>query len=329
MLGTLFFVAQQFLFQRQVFVLVGATRSGAGDGAQRDLVALQAHQNFGRSADHMEIFEVKEEHVGRRVERADGAVQRQRRGGERLAHALREHHLHHVAFDDVILGALHGSLEGLFTKARHLGLRLAAHVFRHRNRCAQFVDQFAQAALGATKRARHFRLGIHHQGELAGEVVDNRDLFGEQQQDVRRADRVVFFGAGQTRLDVTHRVVTEAADQAAGKTRQALVGRHLDALHELGHVIERIAIVATLDQAVAGEQQRAALVHFDTRVGRQADHRIATKALAALHRFEQVGVGLVGQLQVNGQRGVEIGKGLEGNRDTVIALRGKRIEFGF
>ena len=37
---------------------------------------------------------------------------------------------------------------------------------------------------------------------------------------------------------------------------------------------------------------------------------VAPEALAALHRFEQVGVGLVGQLQVDGERGVEIGKGL-------------------
>ena len=108
-----------------------------------------------------------------------------------------------------------------------------------------------------------------------------------------------------------------------------VAGRHLDAVHELGHVVERIAVVATFDEAVVGEQQHRAAMHFDARRGGQTDDRVASEALAALHGFEQVGVGRVGQLQVNRERGIEIRKGFEGNRNAVIALVGQGVEFGF
>ena len=198
------------------------------------------------------------------------------------------------------LDAAHRGFVGVFAEIRHFRLRLGAHVVRDVHRRTQFFEQFLEAALRPTKRARHFGFRVNDQRELAGEVVDNRDLFREQQQNVGRAERIVELGAGQPRLDVAHRVVAEAADQPAREARQIVAWRHLDALHELGDVIERVAVIAPLDQPVAGEQQRRALVHFDARVGRQADHRIAAEALAALHRFEQVAVGLVGEFQVDG-----------------------------
>jgi hypothetical protein len=88
----------------------------------------------------------------------------------------------------------------------------------------------------------------YHQGQLAGEVVDDGDLFGQQQQDVGRAEGVGLAGLGEARLDVAHRVVAEAAHQAAGKARQAVARRHLDAGLELGDEIEGVAVVAALDR---------------------------------------------------------------------------------
>ena len=61
----------------------------------------------------------------------------------------------------------------------------------------------------------------------------------------------------------------------------------------------------------------------------QADDRIAAKTLAALHRFEQIGVGAIGQLEVDRERGIEIGKGLEGNGNAVVAFSGQPVENGF
>jgi hypothetical protein len=91
---------------------------------------------------------------------------------------------------------------------------------------------------GALPGVGHVGLGVHHQGQLAGEVVDDGDLFGQQQQDVGRAEGVGLAGLGQARLDVAHGVVAEAAHQAAGKARQVVARRHLDAVLELGDEVE-------------------------------------------------------------------------------------------
>jgi hypothetical protein len=165
----------------------------------------------------VEVLEVEIEHVGRRVEAAQRAVQRQRAGGEGLAHALRQHDLHDVAVDDVLLGAAHRVLEGLLAEARHRrartrrGLRGSAPA-RAGGRAVR------EALLRALVGAGHLGLGIHDQGQLAGEVVDDGDFFGQQQQDVGRAEGVGLVGLRQLGLDVAHGVVAEAADQAAGRS---------------------------------------------------------------------------------------------------------------
>ena len=63
-----------------VFFGRGAALARAGDRPHRDHVAFEPHQDFRRRADHMEIIEVEVKHVRRRIERAQRAVQRERRG---------------------------------------------------------------------------------------------------------------------------------------------------------------------------------------------------------------------------------------------------------
>jgi hypothetical protein len=107
-LGALLRVGQQFGFQRLVLLGRGAARARAGQRADRDLVALGrvlvAHQDLGAGADDLEVAHVVEVHVGRRVQRAQRAVQRQRALGVALAQPLADLHLHHVAGGDVLLG---------------------------------------------------------------------------------------------------------------------------------------------------------------------------------------------------------------------------------
>ena len=59
---------------------------------------------------------------------------------------------------------------------------------------------------------------------------------------------------------------------------------------------------------------------------RQADDRVAAEALAALDRFEQVGVRAVGELQVDRQRRVEVGQHLAHHRDAGVAVSGVLLE---
>src|SRR5690606_38615402 len=129
-LGALLRVGEQFVGQRLVLLGRHAALAGPGEGTDGDalglvatrrdrggdarigLVAyldrLLAHQDLGRGTDHVEIPEVVVVHVRRGVDRAQRPIQPQRRMGERLAQALADLDLHHVAGNDVFLRARDG-----------------------------------------------------------------------------------------------------------------------------------------------------------------------------------------------------------------------------
>jgi hypothetical protein len=53
-------------------------------------------------------------------------------------------------------------------------------------------------------RVRLRRIRVHDEVQLAGQVVDDRELLGEQQADRRAAERIGLRVAPQARLDVAH-----------------------------------------------------------------------------------------------------------------------------
>jgi len=80
----------------------------------------------------------------------------------------------------------------------------------------------------------------------------------------------------------------------------------------------------------------AAILHFDlpaaranTKLRRQADEGITAEALPSDNRLEQVGIALVGELEIKRKRGIEVRKRLENERDAVIPLPSESAEFGF
>jgi len=61
----------------------------------------------------------------------------------------------------------------------------------------------------------------------------------------------------------------------------------------------------------------------------QANERITAKALPTDDRLEQVGIALVGELEIERKGGIEVRKCLENERDAVIPERSECAEFGF
>ena len=127
---------------------------------------------------------------------------------------------------------------------------------------------------------------------------------------------------------MSDRVVAEIPGQAAAEARQARPRSGAIAAQKRSDERERVALV-TLDDA-------AAILHFDlpaaranAKLRRQADERIAAKALATDDRLEQVGVALVGELEIERKWGIEVRKRLENKRDAVIPKRSECAEFGF
>ena len=137
------------------------------------------------------------------------------------------------------------------------------------------------------------------------------------------------FAGGQFWLDETHGVVTKRANQTAAKARQAGQIRDLEAGHEFADIGHRIGMIAAFGDAVAVEQQDAAVFDANAGAGGEADERITTEALATVHRFQQIGIRFVGQLEINRERCIEIGKGFQRHRYAVVASGVKPVEFGF
>ena len=237
----------------------------------------------------------------------------------------------------MFLGAVHGrQIVFLLEITPFLGLHAGVAV-RDFHRASQPRAQVVQALLGAAVGLGLGRVGVDHQVDAAGQVVDDDQLVHVHQHQVRRAA----FHAGregldrraQAGLDVAHRVVAEIARQAAAETRHAGAQRDLEARLVLLDECQRVAVMGFADLAVV-QHLGARAAGADHRARRQADERIAAEALAAHHRFHQAGhaAGLgagMGQLQVDAQRRVQVGIGLGHQRDAVVALGGEGFEFDF
>jgi len=91
---------------------------------------------------------------------------------------------------------------------------------------------------------------------------------------------------------------------------------------------ERVALDRFLDLSVL-EHFGDAAIGADERAQRasrrQPDERIATEALPAYDGFEQEGVWLIGQFEIERERRFEVGKALGNQRDAVVALRRKGL----
>jgi hypothetical protein len=201
--------------------------------------------------------------------------------------------------------------------------------------------QLGQACLPTGVGTGLGRVSVHHDVQLTRQVVDDGQLFALQQQDVGRAHVIGWASGFQLFLDVTHRVVTKVARQAAAETRHTGFDGHLEALLVGRNEIQRVAVRGFHHAAIGhhlglggcaktgGTQQRA---------GRQADEAVASKTLTAHHRLQQkaVGSGLcawaggrgVCQLQVQRQRGFEVGKGFDAQGNAVVTLGNQLVEFG-
>ncbi|MCY1280533.1 hypothetical protein D9M70_293200 [compost metagenome] len=163
--------------------------------------------------------------------------------------------------------------------------------------------------------------------QLAGQVVEHDHRVRDHQQDVRGAQWVRVRAVGQALLDIAHAVVAEIAHQAAVEARQAGDGRHLVAFLEVFDEGQRVFAVVAFHLDVIDADTDLRAMGAEHGAALQADDGVAAPLLAALHGLQQVGVRGIGELQVEGQGGIEIRQGLERKRNAVIALGGQTQEF--
>ena len=339
-LGALLGVVEEFLLDGAISLFRGAARARARQRADGDFLSLGhvlvPHQNFGRRTHHLKVAEVVVVHVRAGVERTQRAIQVQRVRGKALAQTLAHLHLHEVARSDQLLGARHGLQIVFLGKAALHRLAFESARGRRHGWLAQALVQLAQAALAVAVGFGPGGVHINQQVQLAREVVDHSQLFALQQQDVGRADCIGRACCLQPFLDMAYRVVAEVTRQPAAKTRQARHQRHLESLLVRHDEVQRIAVRGFLHHAIGhhfGSGLAAKTAGTQQGVRGQPDEAVAPEALAPHYRLEQKAVpaAIFGmrELEVEGKRRFQIGKGLQHQRNAVVALRGQMVEFDF
>ena len=321
-LGDFLRVGQQVGFEPPVLVRRLAAHPGAGDRPHGDFVAVDANQNFRAGTDDVVIVEIQAVQIRRWIEPAQRPVQRYRRFIERCAHPLRWHHLHHVAGGDVVLDPGNAGLEGVFAEAGHERWRRARRRGRlRRNRLQQLRLDLVEPRFGARATVRQRQIGVDDQGQRGAQRIEGHQFVGAHQQHIGRAQRIRL-GGFQARLEQAHAFVAEVADEAAGETRQRVVRRHPDGRRVATQPGDRIGCFQLLRHcAIDGHGDRVAL-DPDHLAGAEADERVAAPLRPAVHRFEQVGVWAVGQLQEGADRRIEVAGEFARQRDVGVVGHG-------
>jgi len=123
---------------------------------------------------------------------------------------------------------------------------------------------------------------------------------GDHQGEVGDPELVRVAGADGG-LGVADEVVAEQADRAAGERRQALERRERVALQLARH--RRVGVVVVASLAADGEH---AVLHADPRTRARAEERPAAEALTLLRGLQQERRAIAAQLQVRGDRRLDV-----------------------
>src|ERR1700687_871213 len=126
-------------------------------------------------------------------------------------------------------------------------------------------------------------------------------------------------------LYIPDRVVTKITDQAATEAGQAGVLRSSEARQIVLHVRQWVSDRDARNSISVFDFRAFVAAHFQAAGRREADIRVPPEALTSYDGFEEVRVRLICELQIDGERCVEVGKGLEHERHTVVAVGGKSI----
>ncbi len=257
--------------------------------------AADLDQRLRRGAGDLEVAELEEVHVGRRVDGTEAAVDREGldRGGRR--EALRGHDLEGVAGVHVLDDPLHRGFKLLALQVRLEARRLGdARRRRHGHGAAQALahlgDCRRRLLVGRVDAALGVGEGAGEQGQLVPQVVEDDHRVGDHQRHVGQPERV---GVGlPERLHRADQVVAEEADGAAGERRQPLDRRRLAGGEARGDGGVGIGGRLAGDRRLAGRRALAAPLREDAlapaqdRARPQPDERVAAN-LALLGGLEQ------------------------------------------
>src|SRR5690606_22382581 len=88
-------------------------------------------------------------------------------------------------------------------------------------------------------------------------------------------------------------------------------------------IAEWIGAFQLFDQCAIAVKTHLVTEDLEDDAGRQADDGVAPPLFAAMNRFEQIGIGPAGELEVSAEGGIEVGEDIAADRDTVVIPGGQ------
>ena len=296
-LGTFFGVVDEFDFGGFVGFWRDSSRARTRQRAYRDFLCrfalmrdgFLAYQNFRTRTNDVKIAKIVVIHVRRWVQRTQGAVQAEWGLGVALFDALTDLNLHEIATRNQLFGAQHSGDVICLGEVAHSWVGGGGADFRGIDTGFEHVLQSIQTRFGHCVGVGLGRVGVHNQGEFAAEVVNHRQLFALQEQDVGAVQLV-----GRTRflqffLDVAHCVIPKIAGQTTAKARHAGLQRNFETLLVQSNEVQRVEVAGFNDDTVGddfGFRVSAKAARPQQSPCWQADEAVAAKALATHHRFK-------------------------------------------
>src|SRR5580700_6531911 len=331
-LSALFFAGEHFFFKTLVFGLVLAAPACPGNWPIENIAPLNLHQHFRRTSGDSDVVHLQEKKIGRRIERAQFAIDVKRLGVRFGGESLADHHLKNIAGADIVLRFAHG-LE-IFVAAKigsnaEWGAAFLGFLFWQlgRRSLVEQLTRFANLAhRGVVFRAKAaFAVGVHiaDNPQPVLQVIESDDAVIEHQHGVVQAD-VVAQAFGEL-LDEADHVVGKIANGAGHERRQTRQAHRAEAVHPRAKKRHRIALFP--NDAVAALQHTSAAGVPKDFLGIRAGKCVAGDFFAALHAFQQKGVArTLGQTEISADGSEQVRRKYLINRDKV-ALFGETLEF--
>src|SRR5690606_22603410 len=127
-------------------------------------------------------------------------------------------------------------------------------------------------------------------------------------------------GSSQLAFDIANGFIAEITGQTAGKSRQTLIRRCLEPCLVCLDEVQWINVFGRLHHGFVLQHFYMTASSGESGMSWQTDDGIAAETFASLHRFQQIGVGLVGQFEIKRQGRIKVGKSLDDQWYAVITL---------
>ena len=185
MLGTLFFIGEEFFFQPLVFFIALSSRPRSGKREGPDLSVLDFYESFRGCTGDLDIITREVEHVRRRVRRAEDAVRIEEASLKISFEPVGENELEEVSLVDIMFDLLDFlTVRFLIEERAELGFQVACFRLGRFSEADQLFHFFEFLYGFFVIFFEIFGFDINHQYDFLTVIIIGDDLIEQHQVDI-------------------------------------------------------------------------------------------------------------------------------------------------